>query len=103
MEKKENLTVKETFTLAVQNHQKNNIKDAENLYKEILKTNPNHFQANLMLGTLSAQIKKPDIAIQLLQKAIEILPDHAVAHNNLGLAFKQLGENEKAKIVIKKL
>ena len=37
-----NLTTKEIFTLAVQNHQKNNLKVAENLYNKILETNPNH-------------------------------------------------------------
>ena len=52
MNEKKNLTAKETFTLAFQNHQKNNLKVAENLYKEILKTNPNHFESIYLLGTL---------------------------------------------------
>ena len=43
---KKNLSTKETFTLAFQNHQKNNLEVAENLYKEILKKNPNDFQSN---------------------------------------------------------
>ena len=34
---KKNLTTKETFDLAVQNHKKNNLQAAEKLYKEILK------------------------------------------------------------------
>ena len=42
MDEKKNLTTKETFDLAVQEHQKNNLQVAANLYKEILKTNPNH-------------------------------------------------------------
>jgi len=61
MNKKKNLTIEETFALAVQNQQKNNLQAAENLYKEILKTNPNHVQSNFLLGTLSAQTKKFDI------------------------------------------
>jgi len=44
MNEKKNLTTKETFDLAVQNHQKNNLQVAENLYKEILKTNPDQFE-----------------------------------------------------------
>ena len=43
MNKKKNLTTKEIFTLAVQNHQKNNLKVAKKLYEEILRINPNHF------------------------------------------------------------
>ena len=47
---KKNLTTEETFALAVQNQQKNNFQVAENLYKEILKTNPNHVDAHANLG-----------------------------------------------------
>jgi Tfp pilus assembly protein PilF len=50
MSKKKNLTLKETFALAVQNHQKNNLQVAENLYKEVLKTKPNHADAYNNLG-----------------------------------------------------
>ena len=45
---KKNLTTKETFDLAVQNQQKNNLQVAENLYKEVLKINPNHFESIIL-------------------------------------------------------
>ena len=45
-----NLTIKETFVSALQNQQKNNFQVAENLYKETLKTNPNHVEAHANLG-----------------------------------------------------
>jgi len=45
MNDKKNLTTEETFFLAVQNQQKNNLQAAENLYKEALKINPNHFES----------------------------------------------------------
>ncbi len=44
MSEKKNLTTKETFDLAVQNHQKNNFKAADNLYNQILKIDPNHIK-----------------------------------------------------------
>ena len=47
---KKNLTAEETYVLAVQNQQKNNFQVAENLYKETLKTNPNHVEAHANLG-----------------------------------------------------
>ena len=37
--------------------EKNNLQNAKRIYKEILKTNPNHFQSICFLGTLSIQIK----------------------------------------------
>ena len=93
---KKNLTIKETFALAIQNHQNNNFKIAENFYKEILEKNPNHFESIFLLGSLSIQIKNFDTAIQLLNKAIQIKPDHANAYHNLGLVFKILGKLQEA-------
>ena len=90
------MTIKETFALAFQNHKKNNFKDAEILYKKILKINPNHFESIFLLGSLSLQTKKFDAAIQLFYKAIEIRPEHANTHYNLGFVFTELGEYQKA-------
>ena len=42
MNQNKNLTIKETFALLVQSHQKKNLQIAENLYNEILKVEPNH-------------------------------------------------------------
>ena len=91
-----NLTIEETFALAVQNQQKNNLQVAENLYKEILKKNPNHFGSIFYLGTLFVQTERFELAKPLLQKAIQINPNYAPAHNNLGAALKELGEYQKA-------
>ena len=51
------LIIEKTFNLTLENHQKNNLQNAKRIYKEILKTNPNHFQSICFLGTLSMQIK----------------------------------------------
>ena len=95
MNEKKNLTTEETFALAVQNHQKNNLQVARNLYKKILKINPDHFESIFYLGSLSLQTKNFDQAKPLLQKAIKIQPNFARAHNNLGMVFKELGEFQK--------
>ena len=72
MSKKKNLTTKETFALAVQNHQKNNLKVAENLYKETLKTDPNHQFAHNNLGLVFQAFGEFQKAKNSYQKAIEI-------------------------------
>ena len=40
---KKKVTTEEIFVLALQNHQKNNLQVAENLYNEVLKMNSYHF------------------------------------------------------------
>ena len=58
-----NLTIKKIFNLALQTHQKNNFKVAENLYNKILKIDPNNFQTIFLLGTLSTQTLLQNIYI----------------------------------------
>ena len=45
---KTKLTVEETFALAFKYHQQNNLNGAENLYNEVLKINPTHFESILL-------------------------------------------------------
>ena len=96
MNKKKNLTTKEVFILAVQNHQKNNLQVAENLYKEVLSVNPNHVDAHINLGVIFHAFREFQKAINSYQNAIQINPNHLDALNNLGNALKDLGEYKKA-------
>ena len=63
MNEEKNLTLEKAFNLALQNPQ-NNLEVAENLCKDILKKESNHFKANFFLGILSAINKKFDVAKQ---------------------------------------
>ena len=95
---KKNITIKEIYASAVENHQKNNFKIAEQLYNKILKIYPQHFDSIFLLGTLAIQIGDFDIAEKLFQKAIQIKPNHANVNYNLGIVLKRKGENKKAVI-----
>ena len=52
MNEKKNLTIKEIFSLALQNHQKNNIKEAEKRINLCLKIDENNFLENKNLENL---------------------------------------------------
>ena len=69
MNKKKNLTTKETFALAVQHHQKNNLQVAEKLYREILKTNPNHANTRNNLGSVLKRIRRISKSNKLFSKS----------------------------------
>ena len=98
------LTLNETFVSGLKNHQLNKFKDAEKLYKYVLKKSPKHFGSVFYLGTLFLQINKFGPAKRLLQKAIQIKPDFVQAYNNLGATLKGLGEyNEAVKYLQKAL
>ena len=91
-----NLTLKELFTLAVQNHKDNNLEVAKNLYNEVLKKNPKFINAYNNLGVIFKELKDYPKAIISLKKAIEIEPNYIDAHNNLGVVFQEIEEYQKA-------
>ena len=91
-----NQNLKQIFDLALKNHQSGYFKEAEKLYKKILKKFPDHFQLVFLLGTLFAQIKKYKDAIILLKKAIKINPGYLDAYNNLGNVYREIGSNQEA-------
>ena len=97
MNETKNTTTKETFALAVQNHQKNNLKIAEKLYKKILKTDPDHASAHNNLGLIFQAFGEFQKARSCYEKAIEIQPNYANAYNNLGVILGELNHVNEAK------
>jgi len=90
------ISIKQAFELAVKCHEDQNFFKAQSIYIKILKEEPEHFKSIFMLGTLTAQLKKLDIAKQLFETAIEINPDFAEAHYNLGVILKESGDYKKS-------
>ena len=77
-----------TIQQAVTVHQEGKLEEAEKLYREILKTNPNHLDANNNLGVLLKDTGRLDEAEASYKKAIELKPDYAEAYNNLGITLQ---------------
>ena len=55
---KKNINIQENFNLGLQNFKKNNLKDAENFFKETLSHNPDHLESIFFLGILQAKKKR---------------------------------------------
>ena len=97
MNDEKDLIVKETFNLAIKNHQENKIDIAQELYNQVLKINPGHTQALNNLAVIFTNLKEYQKAKSCYEKAIEYNSNYTNAHFNLGNLFKKLGENQKAK------
>ena len=93
----ENLTLNETFDLALKNHQNNNLQDAQNYYKKVLELDPNHSQTLINLAIIFLGLGERQKAKSCYEKVIEVDHNYADAHNNLGNILKELGERQKAK------
>ena len=94
----QNLVIKEIFALAFQNYKKNNLKNAQKLYNQILNKEPNHFGSIFYLGSISLQNKNFVKAKQLFEKAVKIQPTYANAHHNLAVILFKRGYESKDSI-----
>ena len=88
--------IQKATALAVQYHQAGDLLKAESIYQQILQSDPNQPIALHLLGLISYQAGKNNIAINLINKAIAINPDYAEAHCNLGNALQGLGKLDEA-------
>src|ERR1700722_9880604 len=81
-----------TFQRAFAFHQQGLFDDAQSLYDEILKVQPNNFDALHLSGVIAAQTGNPRGAVQWIDKALEVDSRNAGAHFNRGSALQQLAE-----------
>ena len=87
---KKKLGAEDLFKLAFENHKKNNLKDAENLYKDAIKQKPDHINSLFYLAGLSAQKKKFNEAKELFEKVVELNPNYPSAKDNLCAVYKMI-------------
>ena len=77
-------------------HERGQLAAAERIYEDILRREPNHFDALHLLGVVSAQTQRTQRGIDLIRRAIALNSGVAEAHNNLGSMLLGLGRFEEA-------
>ena len=87
---KKKLEVEDLFKLAFENHKKNNLQNAENLYKDAIKQKPDHINSIFYLAGLLAQKKNFNEAKELFEKVVELNPKYPSAKDNLCAIYKML-------------
>ncbi len=64
--------------------------EAERLCRSALEAEPDHLEASQMLGVISLQTGRTDVALALLERAVALNPDRAPVHANLAAALTYL-------------
>ena len=91
------MNIDKAIQLALENHRKGNLKQAECFYKKSLKKQPDNPDILHMLGVLFYQIANYDLAIRYIKKALQFRPsDISSAHYNLGCALQEKGQFDEA-------
>jgi predicted O-linked N-acetylglucosamine transferase (SPINDLY family) len=77
-------------------HQQGKLAEAERIYGEVLRQQPDHFDALHLLGVIAGQTRRTERAIELLRKAIGLNASVSAAHSNLGNALQELQRLDEA-------
>jgi tetratricopeptide (TPR) repeat protein len=77
-------------------HQEGRLADAERAYQDVLRQQPNHFDAWYLLGIVALRTQRIKTAVECFGKAIALRPDHAESYNNRGAALASMGFFEAA-------
>jgi tetratricopeptide (TPR) repeat protein len=81
--------------VAVEHHQAGRLEEAEEIYRRILREDPDQPDALHLAGLVAFQHNDSEAAIRDMRRAIELKPDSAPFHNNLAsvyLAVRRLDE-----------
>jgi predicted O-linked N-acetylglucosamine transferase (SPINDLY family) len=86
----------EALQAGLQRHQNGDLAGAEQFYKQVLQLEPEHPEANHLMGTLAHQLGRNDLAIAFLERAVQFSPKNANFHNVLGSALRADGQLDSA-------
>ncbi len=89
-------TIPQTLATAFQHHQAGRLREAEDIYRQILALEPAHADAWHLLGLLAHQVGKQELAIEYVGYAIRLNPGVAAFHSNLGVAYRALDRLDEA-------
>ena len=90
------LTIQQSFNLASQHHYAGRLREAEQLYRNVLAQQPDHAAAIHHLGVIAHQLGRNDAAVDLIHRAIALNPNLPEAYSNLGSALRDMGRLDEA-------
>ena len=88
--------MKPSYSDATKHFQNGKISEAKDICNDILKTEPNNYNAIYLLGVIAFQTKNYLKSVEIIAKAIEINPNNSEYYNFKGIALVHLNKFEEA-------
>ena len=96
MDSRSDNVIQDLIQKGIQLHQAGELPQAETIYRKILEVDPDHANANHLLGLVAIRSGALDNAVQLISKAIQLDPNIAPFYCNLGRTLKEMGRLDHA-------
>ena len=88
------MTIAEALAIAIQYHQGGRLPAAETIYRQILAAEPDHADANHLLGVAASQMGRHELAAELIGRAIRAEANVALFHKSLGETYRACIESQ---------
>ena len=89
-------TVAQALAQAMQLHRQGRLIEAERLYSEILKVQPDQIDALNNRGAALSSLGREEEALASFREALRVKPGHVEAHYNCGSSLRNLGRYQEA-------
>jgi Flp pilus assembly protein TadD len=90
------MTIQDAMDLAWRHHQKQQLGEAETIYRQVLAAQPDHTDALHLLGVLALQVGQAKMASELIGQAVALNPSDPNYRCNFGQALTALGRTDDA-------
>ena len=90
------LTIGEAFTIAQHLHQQDRVAEADLVYREILKVQPENAAALHFGGMAAHQLGRREEGVASIRRSLALVPDSADWHNNLAIVLQESGDLDGA-------
>ncbi|MBF0589264.1 MAG: tetratricopeptide repeat protein [Magnetococcales bacterium] len=92
----QNLSIPQALALGLQHHQRGELPQAEQIYRQILTADPRHAETLHLLGVMAMQVGQLQEAERLIEQALSIQPRFSGALGNLGNVLREQGRLKEA-------
>jgi tetratricopeptide (TPR) repeat protein len=89
------MTADQLIHVGLRRHQEGDLRQAEAIYRNALRVNPQHPDALHLLGMAMMQSGRGDGAIELLRQAVDAADEVPAYYHTLATAYRQLGKTEE--------
>ena len=89
------LTLEEAVSFAILLQKNEQLGEAQELYRRVLATAPDHPRALHYAGVLAHQQGRNDEALALIERSLALVPDQADWCSNLGIVFQSDGRLDR--------
>ena len=88
--------IEELFAAAMTQYRNGKLASAESLCRAVLVRDPQHVRSLVLLGDIVQQDGRNKLAVKLLGQALALDPCDAIAHDNIAMAYQELGRRDEA-------